>query len=422
MTVLVLPSTMSSSREQNGVLRMTEVHVGPTPRDFLDTTAKRTTVHFHDFVGLLGNRNRIPSHTFSCLGHEWRLGIRLEDSAQAVDDIDVPVCLYHCSDDPITVSWSIVVRKFSRVAHLGVREKDKFKQNEGSSFHALSRVRNALGYLENDTLTFEVLLKPHEPPRGLPFIPENPMACKFVQGLFMNEESADVVIEVKGRDQQSNNEDTVLSTKFFAHSLVLKSAAPLLAELCMSNNTTSSTVFEVPDITPGTFKKMLMHIYGFAIPDLGSDTLQTMDIIDAADKFGVTTLKLEAEASYVKSLNITLYNVMDHFQYADSKNCALLKEVIMDFIVKNKAEVMENKILLNCTVDLSNDILAAMMRGEKVGKASAGSGNGGGGLAAMGISELRQKAFEKGLEVDGSREMLISALESHKRKRTSTEE
>jgi hypothetical protein len=130
---------------------------------------------------------------FSCLGHEWRLVIRLEDSAQGVGDIDVPVC------------WSIIVRKFSRVAHLGIWDKDKFKQHEGSSFHALSRVRNALGCIENGTLTFEVLMKPHEPPFcHLPFIPENPMACKFIQGLFINEESADVVFEVSGSDQPTN--------------------------------------------------------------------------------------------------------------------------------------------------------------------------------------------------------------------------
>ncbi len=150
---------------------------------------------------------------------------------------------------------------------------------------------------------------------------------------------------------------------------------------------------------------MLLHIYGFVIPDLRTDTLQTMDIIDAADKFGVTTLKLEVEAHYVNSLNITLNNVMEHFQYTDSKNCALLKE----------------KILLNCPLDLSNDILAAMVRGEKVGRVSA-SRSDGGGLAAMGLSELRRKASEKGLGVDGSREMLISALESNKRQRTSTED
>ncbi len=53
---------------------------------------------------------------------------------------------------------------------------------------------------------------------------------------------------------------------------------------------------------------------------------------------------------------------------------------------------MDKKILLNWPVDLSNDILAALMRGEKVGRVSA-SRNDGGGLAAMGISELRRKCL-----------------------------
>ena len=108
---------------------------------------------------------------------------------------------------------------------------------------------------------------------------------------------------------------------------------------------------------------------------------------------------------------------MENFQYADSKNCALLKEAVLDFIVMYKAQIIEKKLLSNTPVDLSNDILATMMRNENAGKAGGGKDD---GLGAMGISELRRKAFEKGLEVDGSREMLIAALESNKRQRTTS--
>ena len=64
-----------------------------------------------------------------------------------------------------------------------------------------------------------------------------------------------------------------------------------------------------------------------------NDTLETyaMEIIDAADKYGVTTLKLEAESCYVATTTISTNNVLELLLYADSKNCALLKEAARDF-------------------------------------------------------------------------------------------
>ncbi len=124
----------------------------------------------------------------------------------------------------------------------------------------------------------------------------------------------------------------------------------------------------------------------------------------------MTNLKLEAESRYVDSLSITMENVMEHLVFADSKNCALLKEAVMDFVVKNKAEILKKKTLANAPEGLTNDILAAMVRGEKE---SGGSANANAvEYSSMCISELRSNAHAKGLDVDGSREMLISALEA----------
>jgi len=50
------------------------------------------------------------------------------------------------------------------------------------------------------------------------------------------------------------------------------------------------------------------------------------EIIDAADRFGVVNLKLEAEASIVEGTTFTLENVKELLLYAESKNCALLKD------------------------------------------------------------------------------------------------
>jgi len=58
--------------------------------------------------------------------------------------------------------------------------------------------------------------------------------------------------------------------------------------------------------------------------------------------------------------------------------------------------------------DVFRDVLAAMSRGEKAGDDDAGGND---QYCTMGISELRRRAHAEGLEVDGSRETLIAALE-----------
>jgi hypothetical protein len=55
------------------------------------------------------------------------------------------------------------------------------------------------------------------------------------------------------------------------------------------------------------------------------------------------------------------------------------------------------------------DLMLAFARGDN----RAGGGSGENEFNAMRISELRWKSHEKGLEVDGSREMLIAALKAH---------
>ena len=47
---------------------------------------------------------------------------------------------------------------------------------------------------------------------------------------------------------------------------------------------------------------------------------------------------MEAEVWYIKCTPISGENVIDLLTYSEAKNCALLKESVMDSIVKNKKE------------------------------------------------------------------------------------
>jgi hypothetical protein len=135
-------------------------------------------------------------------------------------------------------------------------------------------------------------------------------------------------------------------------------------------------------------------------------------MIEAANRYGVVNLKLEAEACFVGNTTFTIENVMEHLLYADSMNCALLKEAGMDFLFENSDEAMD-KISFNDVLipTLFRDILASVLRGKKkLGVKNGTDGENQFNFNSMRISELRWEAHEKGLIVDGSREMIIGSL------------
>jgi hypothetical protein len=266
-----------------------------------------------------------------------------------------------------------------------------------------------LDSLVDGALVIEVRIKLVDPTQmPPPFIPENPSACKIVQGMFMNEESADIVFEVGGQQIFESNAGKKAKTSpvtFPAHRLILKECSPTLAELCVSPEDKTIPI-SIPDVSPDVFRHMLYHLYGGKVAD---DDMKShaKGIIDAADKYGVVDLKLAAEACLVKRTAFSVENLLDHLLYADSKNCALLKEAAMDFMVENRGEVMNKISFKDAPGALVTDVLAAMERG---GRTAGTDGENKTDFNAMRINELRWKAHENGLNVDGSREMLIAAL------------
>ena len=173
-----------------------------------------------------------------------------------------------------------------------------------------------------------------------------------------------------------------------------------------------STPISIDNVSPDIFRLLLSYIYNVKIPDDDMAT-HSKEIINAADRFGITGLKLEAEACLVNTTTLSVENVKDLLIYADSKNCALLKEAAMDYMLENKDVVLENIRFDDAPGSLVSDVFAAIARAD--------TKRGGGGTAdkdsnsvshfnSMRISELRQKVYEKGLDVDGSREMLIASL------------
>ena len=253
-----------------------------------------------------------------------------------------------------------------------------------------------LTHLEDGTLLVEVKLRHAD--TISPFIPDNPATCKIVKKMFMHEEFADITFEIGEGQLQS-------PSFFYAHRLILKMAAPQLEEICMVSDQTPTRV-QILDVSPDIFRTLLMYIYGCKIPDFGKEISRTKEIIEAADKYGVTNLKLEAEAHYVSSIKFSLVNIVENLLFAEARNCALLKEKVMEFMVYNAMEIVDKKTLRDFPGGLNVALTALAIKEKK-------TTNEGGNepITTMPICELRRRAQVKGVDVDGTREMLISELD-----------
>ena len=124
---------------------------------------------------------------------------------------------------------------------------------------------------------------------------------------------------------------------------------------------------------------------------------------------GVKHLKIEAEAWYVKHLKITVDNVVDTLVYADTKNCFLLKEAGMNFVLENAKEVLASNTFesfpqsKNITREIIS-VVATKTQGNGINELDH--------LSTLSINELRAKVYNEGTDIDGSRKSLIEQLKT----------
>ncbi|EJK76191.1 hypothetical protein THAOC_02062, partial [Thalassiosira oceanica] len=137
--------------------------------------------------------------------------------------------------------------------------------------------------------------------------------------------------------------------------------APALADMCRPGN--EATV-PIDGVDPEVFKMMLYFCYGGKV---GKEELaaNAKAIIEAADRFGIVNLKLQAEAVLAEKTEIRVENMLDNLLYANSKNLALFQEKIMDFVAENGSRLLGSVSFDDVPGSLVTDLLAAVTRGKK---------------------------------------------------------
>ena len=244
-------------------------------------------------------------------------------------------------------------------------------------------------------------IQPHDDHCCLNFIPQNAFAQNIIQS-FNDESTADLVFEVK---RQSESRTTVV---FYAHKQILQLSAKGSTLASLIHDCDKSTPVPIEGVDPQAFRQMLYYIYGGNIAGAEWKDL-AKDLIDVADRYGIKNLKIEAEAWYEKHLKITVDNVVDTLLYADQKNCFLLKEAAMNFILKNARQVLVSESFEKICQEPS---ILREIREMDTTNNSHGITTRMAMLTKFSINELRAKLYDLGKDIDGPRKRLIEQLEA----------
>ena len=348
---------------------------------------------------------------FVCNGHKWCLLIYPGGTDKAIEGY-VSMYLTHQSEGNITPIYELqIIDKFGK-KHKAIETTSSFEgAGKGSGFpnffnrsDILDESQNLLD--SNGTLTVGVSIK--EEPSDV-FVPKNPFQNMVLQDMFLGEASADVCFEVCSAEVKGEQKRAKASDLFHAHHLILKTCAPMLANLFdLEDNDGKLATATITDIKPDIFRHLLYYVYGGGVPEKELKS-HAKDIIDAADKYSIINLKLEAEAAYVKSIDITMDNAMDNLLYADAKNCALLKEAVIDFLAENSTEAVEKISFQEAPGHLMKDLLVVISRNGNKETSVTTTGE----LTTLRVSALRRKLAEKGLDIDGSREAMIESIKDN---------
>jgi len=166
------------------------------------------------------------------------------------------------------------------------------------------------------------------------------IAQKLILRMFLDENSSDVKFIVSGDLNDDDETEEAPPQIFHSHRFILEECAPSLADLCESDENCdgSHAIVPIDDMNPEVFHRLLYHVYGGKITDW---TGCAKDMVEVAEKYNLPQLKLEAEDAYTQNAVITMDNLLYHILYADTRNCASLKDAVIDFIVDNEEEVSD---------------------------------------------------------------------------------
>jgi len=191
--------------------------------------------------------------------------------------------------------------------------------------------------------------------------------------------------------------------KFPACLGILSVRAPTLADMVKD----SKADVEISGcVGSETFESILRFVYGHVLPEPECMTNNGRALLEASNRFGCHQLKMHVESQIVKSLVVNVDNAAEWLVFADSHSCPLLKEAAINTFRSNPTKVMESCgwATLEESAALLSELMRATFRKRPRGCDDENDPNN------MDVSTLRSILEEKGLDVDGTKQMLIQRL------------
>ena len=197
-----------------------------------------------------------------------------------------------------------------------------------------------------------------------------------------------------------------------AHRFVLRVMAPDLERLCIIGDPNKICNVVIENTSVDVFKYFLRYIYGGGLPSEDFLLENGKELIDVSNRYGVTSLKMDVEAFLVTSNVINVTNVVDYFLFADGLDCALLKENALAVFLSRPNDIIGSEHFHDMVAKspkLMTELLKSSIDNGRMPVSTDADSH---DLKKLSVIALRQKLQQKGLDMDGSKEMLISRLEA----------
>ena len=197
--------------------------------------------------------------------------------------------------------------------------------------------------------------------------------------------------------ERSDASFTVGSRSFKVHSQIIYANSPILA---------SSINCSIYTVHPDVFQLLLEYIYSGRVPSDKQIHQHGKGLIDASNRYELVQMKMFVENVLVRERILTKWNVSDYILFADAQCCPLLKEYAIRYFLMHRREVLKSE----CSQNLkeSGELLSEIMMLTDPHDVDDGT-------EALTVNELRKELDKLNLDVDGSKDALVSRLEEAKR-------
>ncbi|XP_008556032.1 speckle-type POZ protein [Microplitis demolitor] len=278
------------------------------------------------------------------------LGINKNDEL-SMDDQYISVYLQpNNGSRQVRTKYSLFIYDNNKEKHFVHHDTRVFEYLDGWGFDLVQVDKllvNKNQFIINDTLTVCVKLTVYDDDTStshkFPLKSSKRRIVDDFKELFESEAGSDVVLIVD-------------DSKFRAHKSVLIARSSVFALMFLYETEEKTHYVTINDISPKIIEEMLKFIYTDQVTDIDGDA---KELLKAADKYQLQTLKKLCEESLCKSITIT--NAVEIMILADENNARQLVDYVTNFIANNAGSFIKPGSL-NSTSSMNCSTLSKLFK------------------------------------------------------------